>query len=80
MLKEMDLNEFRESGLLWMINQQLHIFGVALTMEFEDGKPIRLYPAECKFRGFDEKTNDNGYKKVSQYILDNADRLLKECD
>lgn len=32
MIKEMSLKEFRDSGLLWYINQQLHLFGVALTV------------------------------------------------
>lgn len=81
MIKEMSLKEFRDSGLLWYINQQLHLFGVALTVEINDNnEPIRLYPARCKFRGFSEEVNTNGYKKVSKYLNQHSEELLKDCD
>lgn len=81
MIKEMSLKEFRDSGLLWYINQQLHLFGVALTVEINDNnEPIRLYPAKCKFRGFSEEVNTRGYKKVTKYLNQHSEELLKDCD
>ena len=81
MIKEMSLKEFRDSGLLWYINQQLHLLGVALTVEINDNnEPIRLYPARCKFRGFSEEVNTRGYKKVAKYLNQHSEELLKDCD
>lgn len=72
--------EFRESGLLWFINTTLHMFGWALVAEFEDGEITRVYPARCKFRGFNEDTNTEGYKKVSNYLKENIAELEKEAN
>jgi hypothetical protein len=40
---------------------------------------MKAYPARVKFRGFDEKSMSEGYIKISQYIKDNANALLKEA-
>lgn len=73
--------EFRESGFLWWINMILHTFGWAIvTVVDENGEVLEAYPARVKFRGFAEKNNDEGYKKVSQFMVDNAEQLYDECD
>jgi hypothetical protein len=79
MVKEMPMEEFRNSGLLWFINQQLHLFGACIAIEYQDGKPVRMYPAQCKFRGFSERDNDQGYMNLSKYIQNNAAELVKDC-
>lgn len=78
MIKEKSWEEFRESGLLWFINQTLHLFGWAITYEFEDGKVTRVYPARVRFRGFSGELNDKGYQKVSKYLKENIEVLEKE--
>ena len=73
--------EFRETGLLWFINTTLHMFGWAIVFDYDDNKKLQgVYPARCKFRGFDNKSNDEGYTKVTKYMKNNADELLKECE
>lgn len=76
MIEKKSWEEFRETGLFWFINTILHMFGWALVYEPENKI---VYPARCKFRGFDERTNTEGYRKVSQYLKDNIDELLKEA-
>lgn len=49
-------------------------------MEYNEGQINRVYPARVKFRGFDEKTNTDGYKKVSTYLKDNIEELEKEAN
>jgi hypothetical protein len=80
--------DFRKSGLMWFTNTILHAFGWALVVEVEpneDGKYTddcvitNAYPARVKFRGFGEESNTKGYIKVSQYLKDNIDELLKEA-
>jgi hypothetical protein len=72
--------EFRETGLFWWINMILHTFGWAIVMDIEEAGTItKVYPARVKFRGFDLKSNDLGYQKVSEYMKENADILNKEA-
>ena len=80
MIKEISLEDFRKSGLLWLINQQLHLYGMCIVVEYENGNPVRMYPARCKYRGFSEKDNDAGYLNVSRYLAENAKELVQECE
>lgn len=70
--------EFKKNGLLWWINQLLHLFGWAIVLKIENDKVVDAYPARVKFRGFSEKDNTEGYIKVSQYMKDNAEDLFNE--
>lgn len=79
MITKKTWNEFRESGLLFVTNQFLHIFGYALVYNFDDNGEIKeVYPARVKYRGFGEKQIEDGYKKISKYMVDNAVELEKE--
>ena len=73
--------EFRETGLQWFVNGILHVFGWAIVIERDtETKEITdCYPARVKFRGFSEDRNTKGYQQLSAYMLDNADKLLKEA-
>lgn len=75
MIEQKSAKEFQESGLLWFINTILHMFGWAIVYDPDKNE---IYPARCKFRGFDEKSNDKGYQKVSKYLLENIEQLQKE--
>lgn len=73
--------EFRNSGLLWWINMILHTFGWAIVCCVEkDGSVSNAYPARVKYRGFNEDTNTKGYVKVSRFLKENCDQLLKEAE
>ena len=79
MITKKTWKEFREVGLLFITNQFLHIFGYALVYDFDDNGELReVYPARVKFRGFGEKQIEEGYKRISKYMKDNADELEKE--
>jgi len=80
MINRKTWEEFRNSGLLWWVNQQLHIFGWSIVVVMEDDKILEAYPARVKFRGFDDNNNTQGYIKVSKYMKENADELLKEAE
>lgn len=72
--------DFRESGLFWWMNMILHTFGWALVIDVnENSEIVRAYPARVKFRGFDEKSNTEGYIKVSEYMKENVEQLAKEA-
>lgn len=82
MIKEKSWSEFRHSGLLWLINQSLHVFGWAIVFETDTedkDKVVRVYPARVKFRGFDEASNTKGYENVSKYLKENIDEIEKEA-
>ena len=79
MITKKTWKEFREVGLLFITNQFLHIFGYALVYDLDDNGELRgVYPARVKFRGFGEEQIEEGYKRISKYMKDNADELEKE--
>lgn len=79
--------EFRKSGLLWLVNFILHLFGWAIVFEFCDGvgtfnddmEPRDVYPSRVKYRGFSEANNSEGYEKVTEYLNENIGDLLEEA-
>ncbi len=71
--------EFHETGLLWWINRTLHLFGWALVMVINNEEIVDFYPARVGFRGFGEKSEENGFKKVSSYLQKNAEILAGEA-
>jgi hypothetical protein len=79
MIKRKNWEEFRKTGLLLIINQTLHIFGWALVFEVENEVVVNVFPARVKFRGFDEKSTEDAYKKISQYMEDNSKELNQEA-
>ena len=79
MINRKTWEEFRNSGLLWWVNQQLHIFGWSIVVVMADDKILVAYPARVKYRGFDDNNNTQGYIKVSKYMKENADELLDEA-
>lgn len=75
-------NEFRDCGLLWFTNRILHLFGWAICMEYDDFKKGTfkdVYPVRCKFRGFAEKVESEGFIKVSEYLKNNIEELVDEA-
>lgn len=80
MINKRSWKEFKDCGMLWWINTFLHVMGWSIAYELdEDGNISEVYPARVKYRGFREKANADGYIKVSQYMKENADELLKEA-
>lgn len=82
MMKEKTWEEFRSTGLLLFVNQFLHIFGWAIVIEVLDENLgiTRTYPARVKFRGFNEVSTSEAYKKVSKFINENSNELLAESE
>lgn len=81
MIEERTWEEFRNSGLLWFINTILQIFGWSLVVELDDDKSIkRCYPARSHYRGFSEDIVIQDSKKLTQYMIDNAKDLIKDCE
>lgn len=81
MVSKKTWKEFRETGLIFYINQILHVFGWAIVIDVDDsGNIVNAYPARVKFRGFSEDAIDKGYAQVTQYLKANVDELLSECE
>lgn len=78
-IKEKNWKEFKETGLLWMINAILHLFGWAIVYEMNGNNVQTVYPARVTYRGFDEKSNSKGYIKVSEYLQENIKELTREA-
>jgi len=73
--------EFQSNGLLWFVNSILHVFGWAIVIIVNDfNNIVEVYPARTRFRGFSSETNTANYKKLTEYMVDNASKLLKDFD
>tara|TARA_R110000782_G_scaffold65882_1_gene133942 strand:+ start:833 stop:1078 length:246 start_codon:yes stop_codon:yes gene_type:complete len=70
--------EFRESGLLWVVNRTLHLFGWSIVIEMDGEDFVSVYPARVTFRGFSEKTETDGFIKVSEYLEKNIAEIKQE--
>lgn len=80
MITRMSWEDFRATGMLWFANRLLHVFGIALVLEFDDsGTCISAYPARCRFRGFSEETESDGFVRVSKYMTHASGDLLDEA-
>ena len=79
MINKISWKEFKDSGILWWINMILHTFGLAIVLDMEDGEIKDVYPARVKCRGFDERNNAIGYLKVSKYMNEISEEILKEA-
>ena len=80
-IKQQQWQTFRATGLPLLVNQFLHIFGWAIVFEIDQpsNEITTVYPARVKFRGFDEKTTSEAYRRVSKYMVDNAIELKQEA-
>lgn len=72
--------QFRETGLLWLINSILHLFGWAIVCEVSEDKVISVYPARVTYRGFTEQDNTEVYRKFTKYLSNNIKDLEKEIN
>lgn len=79
MIEQKSWSDFRDTGLLLIINQILHVFGYAIVLNVEDGKVVSAYPARVKFRGFGEKQVEKAYADVSEYMKKESETLLDEA-
>lgn len=72
-------DEFRQTGLLFLVNMLLHSFGWAIVMEVNHkNEVIKAFPARVKFRGFSNDVQTEEYKKIGTYIKENAEDICKE--
>ncbi len=80
MVEKKEWRDFRSTGLLLIINQILHIFGWAIVFESTNNTLVDVYPARVKFRGFDHKSTEIAYRKISRFMVENARELLEEAE
>lgn len=77
-LVETTWEEFVEAGLFWWVNRTLHLFGWALVREcMPDGSVQRVYPARCRFRGFSEEKEADGFRRLTAHLKKNVDLLTE---
>jgi len=78
--------EMRDSGLLWFINRMLHLFGRAIVFVYNKDKNNKIttikevYFARCRYRGFDDKSIGENYKKVTNYLKENIKELQEDIE
>ena len=80
MVDKKSWSEFRDSKMLWVVNRTLHMFGWAIVIEMDGDKFVSVYPARVKFRGFDEKSESEGFIGLSKYLEENITEIRKESE
>lgn len=76
---EKSWEEFRNSGLLWAVNNLLHMFGWSLVAEIEDGEIKRVYPARTKYLAFSYELDVNGQRQLRKYMTEQGYTLFLEA-
>ena len=80
-LIEKSWDEFRDTGLVIFINRILHVFGWCLAFDVDDNdRVVFVHPCRTKFRGFPKDVDAESYIRISKYLAENADDLLKDCE
>jgi len=81
MIEKRTWDEFKESGLLWWINRALHLFGWAVCFKYDNnGNLLEVIPARCKFRGFTNEAETEGFKLLTEYMERNVSDIKKDID
>lgn len=81
MIEKKSWDEFQSTGLFWFINSVLHLFGWSIVYETDENNSIvNVYPARCKYRGFSEDVQTEGFKNVTKYLKENISELEKETN
>jgi len=79
MIKKLKWEEFRDTGMLFFINQILHLFGRAICFDYDNkGNLKEVFFARCKFRGFSDDCINKGYKNLTKYLKKNMNELEKD--
>lgn len=75
-------DEFRAAGMLFCINQLLHVFGWALVVEVDTETKLvtNCYPARVTFRGFDDQSQTEEHIKIANYIQANANEFVEDAN
>lgn len=82
MTKRKSWAEFRETGLLFLINIVLHTFGWAIIVEVNvenEKEVVNCYPARVNYRGFPEKISQECYLNIARYMRENAEEIYQEA-
>jgi hypothetical protein len=83
MLARVAWDEFRDAGLMWWVNRQLHLFGwslVAVVDPADPAKTVKVYPARTEFRGFCSSAEERGFKSLTRHLHESVDELRDTTD
>ena len=79
MIEKAQWSAFRSSGLLWWVNRTLHLFGWAIVVELDSsGEVAAAYPARCRYRGFGEEQESDGFKALTGHIRESIPNMEKD--
>lgn len=79
MIDQKSWDDFKNIGLLWFVNRTLHVFGWSLVYEYNEAGDLQIvYPARVQWRGFTEDVETQGFIKISEYLKENIEELVKE--
>lgn len=78
-MQEITLEDFKKTGLLLLVNQMLHAFGMAIVIKYrDDNSPQSMFPARVSYRGFAGKGVEEAYENIGLYLTKNSAQLYNE--
>lgn len=79
-IEQKDWSSFRKTGLFMFVNTILHAFGWVLVISIDDEtkEVTEVFPARTKYRGFDNKDQDEMHTKIADYLAETAVNFPKE--
>jgi len=64
-----DWEGFRETGLLWWVNRQLHLFGWTICVEVNEAGEVQGgFPVRTNFRGFGRESEELGFSRLGKLV------------
>ena len=74
--------EFREAGMLWLVNRMLHVFGWAIVVEVDDatGEAHDAYAVRTEWRGFPPDRDELGHIRVSEWMAKAGSAIAEETN
>ena len=72
--------EFRNAGMLTLVNTILHIFGWAIVYCKDSDGVESFRPARVLFRGFPEESMSTMYQRISAWMKGHAEELDDEAN
>jgi hypothetical protein len=74
-------DEFHNTGLLFLVNSVLHVFGWAIAIARNDqGEAVKIFPARTVFRGFSDNVVTQSHIKLADYIKSNGAEIREDFD
>ncbi len=81
MIERRTWEEFRETGLVKIINVIIRAFGWSIYYEYtNDKKFVQVYPIRCKHMRLGDASMTKAYLNLAKWMNENSEELVKDFE